>query len=113
MLLQKRQSVSYAHAEANGMLPSSIPMPGLPQGGFSRNGQPKRVGGGGLDLDELNQEGLDVEAYLRNHFARNKSAGSNSDVLKTLQNNLKGSLDLTAQDLQKSVLAYVNTSLYV
>jgi len=113
MLLQKRQSVSYAHAEANGLL-SSDAVPALPHHGSSgsKRIQPKRIGAGGLDLDELNREGFDVEAYLRNHFARNKgSAGSNTDVLKTLKANLQGSMDITNQDLQQSVLAYVQSHL--
>lgn len=111
MLLQKRQSVSYAQAEASGMLPPAI-VPNLPLMSYQDAGQrqqmaPKRLGAGGLDLDELNREGFDAEAYLRNHFARNKASASNTDVLKTLKANLQGSLDITEQDLQKSVLAFV------
>lgn len=115
MLLQKRQSVSYAQAEASGMLPPAI-VPSLPQMNYRDAGRqqqvaPKRLGAGGLDLDELNREGFDAEAYLRNHFARNKASASNTEVLKTLKSNLQGSLDITEQDLQKSVLALVTCSM--
>ncbi|KAA1082799.1 exocyst complex component exo84 [Puccinia graminis f. sp. tritici] len=121
-LLNKRQSVSYGHAQPKSTPQPMPPMPAIP-GRFGGNRNDDRIGGGvrkqvssgapiiNIDSETLAQGDFDAEKFMMIHLATLGGGAADPETLKAFKDSLRATHLTTNQSLQEN--AYKNYGAFV